>query len=561
MSKIVSFLGLLLLTACGQNKSPVIADLVITNANVITIDKNLPEAQAFAIKNNTFIYVGTTDLAKKLVGDKTLVLDMQGKTITPGFIDAHMHPRPIYPTEHRLGSVDLRPQNVKSMEELVEKLKEKAAITEKGQWVRGFRYEDTKLGRHPTREDLDKVSTDHPVVIRHSSGHVTVVNSYALKMANITKITPDPPGGSFGKSTDGTPNGICYEGAGKLIGKAGPELPEATLEEKVEGLERCFANFLEKGITGVVDASASPEKFRLYQAVRSNGSLLRVGVLIHNDYLNDLTNAHLQTGFGDEYLRIAGVKIFHGNSLSGRTCWLSSPYDKINPETGKKDYYGIPPGRSQRTLDSLINAIHSAGLLPAVHSNGDREIDMVLSAFEKALNSKPKEDHRFRIEHGSVATQPLLDRMKDIGVTLVPHSYVYEHGDKMVEYGKDRWDWMHVNKTAYEMGIPVAGNSDYGVSAADPLLRIQSMVTRKSAEGKVYGENQKVSPMTALKIWTMGSAYATFEEDIKGSISEGKLADFVVLSDDPLKVHMDSIKNIEVLQTYIAGQLVFDRNL
>ena len=248
-----------------------------------------------------------------------------------------------------------------------------------------------------------------------------------------------------------------------------------------------------------------------------------------------------------------------GNSLSGRTCWLYEPYEVANPKTGKKDYYGIPPGRSQEDLDRLVYNVHKAGFQVACHSNGDREIDMVLDAIEKALRKLPRDDHRHRIEHCSVVNPRILDRVRKFGVVLALHSYVYEHGDKMEDYGPRRWPMMHPNRSATEMGIHVAGNSDSPVSAAEPLLRIQSMVTRRTAEGRVYGPEQRVSAETAIRIWTMGSAYASFEEDIKGSIEVGKLADFVVLSKDPTAVPPDGIKDINVERTYVGGKLVFAR--
>ena len=195
------------------------------------------------------------------------------------------------------------------------------------------------------------------------------------------------------------------------------------------------------------------------------------------------------------------------------------------------------------------------------HSNGDREIDMVLDAIERALQKLPRIDHRHRIEHCSVANQRILERVKKLGVVLALHSYIYEHGDKMEEYGPSRWTMMHPNRSAIEMGIVVAGNSDSGVSAAHPMLRIQSMVTRMTAEGKVYGPEQKVSVDEAIWIWTMGSAYASFEEDIKGSIEVGKLADFVILSQDPNLVHPETIKEIVVEKTYVGGKLAYDHSL
>jgi predicted amidohydrolase YtcJ len=273
--------------------------------------------------------------------------------------------------------------------------------------------------------------------------------------------------------------------------------------------------------------------------------------MLRESHLDDLIRIRARDGLGDEHLRLGAIKLFHGNSLSGRTCWLSEPY------VDRPGDYGIPPARSQKDLDALILAIHKAGFQAAVHSNGDREIDMVLTAIERAQVSQPRSDARHRIEHASVATPPLLQRARRLGVVLALHSYIYEHGDKMEPYGAYRWGLMHPNRSALDLGIPVAGTSDWPVSAADPLLRIQDLVTRRSAEGKVYGPQQIIFPEEAITVWTLGSAYASFEEKVKGSIERGKLADFVVLSADPTRVASEAIRSIRVERTFIGGKCVF----
>ena len=540
---------------CGHVE---IADLVVINAKIITVDDLKPIAEAFAIKGDKFIAVGDSGDIKKYIGEKTKVINAHGKVITPGFVDAHLHVNPVYPEDHRLGNIDLTPPRISTMDDLIEILKKKAAITPKGLWVIGSRYYDTKLGHHPTKEDLDKVSTEHPVMISHSSGHISAVNSYALKMAKIDKNTPNPPGGSFDRDKNGEPNGVCRESAGGIVRKAGPKRPEADEKEELVGFLLCFKNFAAKGITSIGDAGMEPAKIKLYEKAYYAGQPVRVNAMISERYLNEAKTLKIDSGIPETNLRAKTIKVFHGNSLSGRTCWLSKPYEMINPETGKKDFYGIPPARSQQQLDSLMGAIQQAGFQIATHSNGDREIPMVLLAYERALAKYPNENHRNRIEHCSVVTDSILNVIKKDGVVMVTHSYEYEHGDKEEEYGDYRWNWMHPTASALKMGIHVAGHSDYSVSAANPMLRIQSMVTRKGSNGKVYGEAQKVSVEDAIKVWTLGSAYASFEEKIKGSIEKGKLADFVILSDDPRKVNPDSIMNIKVLKTVIGGKVAFE---
>ena len=525
------------------------ADLVVLGGNILTVDDARPVAEALAVRDSRFVAVGTDKEIRPFIGEKTRVIHAEGKTVTPGFYDAHLHPRAIYESDSPLAPVDCRPTSVKSIDALVAALKAKAEKTPKGNWVRGSRYEDTKLGRHPTRADLDNASTEHAIFIGHSSGHMGVFNSFALDAAGINAKTPDPDGGAFDRDENGVPNGICRESAVSLVRRKGPKRLQPTEKELLDGLRRQFDYYASRGITSVGIAGGSMSSVRRYRKVQEAGSRVRIYMMLRS--LTELKEQRKTGDLGDKRLKLGCVKMFHGNSLSGRTCWLYEPY------ANRKDYYGIPPARSQESLNKRIASIHDAGFQVAVHANGDREIDMVLDAIEYALKRNPRENHRHRIEHCSVVNERILKRIKDLGVVLAPHSYVYEHGDKMEAYGEGRWNWMHPNHSCVELGIPVAGNSDSSVSDAFPLLRMQSMATRRCVTGKVYGPKQRVTPMEALRIWTLGSAYASFDEKEKGSIGPGKLADFVVLSADPLKTPPEEIKDIPVEMTVIGGEEVW----
>lgn len=531
-----------------------LAELVVLNAHVITVDQQHPRAEAFAVHDGRFIRVGDRDDVATLIGETTQVIDAGGRTVTPGFNDAHLHPGPVYDWQSPLGKVPCDPEHVATINGLIEALRAKADITPPGQWVFGSRYQDTKLSRHPTRFDLDRASTEHPIYLTHSSGHIAAVNSLALELARITKDTPDPRGGSFDRLEDGTPNGVLRESAKSIVRNAGPEPPQATTEEKLGGYKRRFAEYLSKGITSIQVAGTSLSAVQFYRLLQSSGERIRIYAMLRPPDVKTLQRWKNEQGLGNEDLKLGAIKYFHGNSLSGRTCWLYEPY------ADRPDYFGIPPKASQEELNETVWQIHKAGLQASIHSNGDREIDMVLNAYEQALQRLPRKDHRHRIEHCSVVNTDILKRVKELGIVLALHSYVYEHGDKMEAYGAARWNWMHVNRTAIDLGIPVAGNSDSPVSAADPLLRIQSMVTRKSAEGKVYGDRQRTTVEQAIRVWTMGSAFASFDEHIKGSITVGKLADFVVLNRDPLSVPPDELKDIQVDITVIGGHVVYERS-
>jgi predicted amidohydrolase YtcJ len=546
MHRIISFL--LLASAAFA------ADAIYINGTVLTVDPSKPYAEAFAVTNGRFSAIGTTAEIRRLATPSTKIVDLKGMTVTPGFNDVHLHPTGVYEEDSPYYTPWLGPEKVHNMDELIAALKAKAAKTPKGQMVRGVRYQDTKLGRHPTRYDLDKASTEHPISISHSSGHITVVNSYILNASGITKDTKDPPGGSFDRDPDGTPNGVIRESAGRLLRRGydgGGDAPRIPYEAELEGHVKCFRIYAERGITSAGIAGGSPQSFRLYEAVRDAGGPVRMGFMYSQAAFSALQAVGIKSGFGDDRLRVTSIKVFHGNSMSGRTCWLSEEY------SDQPGYFGIPPARPQAELDKMFQDMHKAGFQIATHSNGDREIDMVLTAIERAQAANPRPDARHRIEHASVMNQSLLDRAKKAGVILVFHSYMWEHGDKLASYGEKRLAMIHPYRTAIDMGIHVAGHSDSTVSAADPLLRIQDMVSRKGENGVGYGINQRIGVEEAIKVWTLDGAYATFEEHDKGSITPGKLADFAVLRKDPRKVPPDTIKDIVVDATYVGGKNVW----
>ena len=535
-------------------KEPVIADWIVDAATVLTQNPKAPVATAFAVKDGRFLAVGATADVQKYAGPKTIRMSLAGKTVTPGFNDAHLHPSPLFEEDSENGNVALGPERVKTIPELIARLKKKAAATPKGMIINGFGFQDTKLGRFPTCQDLDQASTEHPIIIRHSSGHLAVANSLALKLGGVTRDTASPAGGTVGKDANGEPNGYLAESAQGLVRNVGVRPARPSDEETRAAYLTCFRQFAAKGITSAGVAGTDIRTIETWEAMAKSGTLpVRLNTMVSENGLATLVKRKSEVGLGDEMVHLGAVKMFHGNSLSGRTCWVSKPY------IDKPDFYGVPPARSQEQLNAAVLSVVKAGFQPCIHSNGDREIDMVLKAFENAQREFPRPDARYRIEHCSVITPELLARIKKQNVVIVPHSYEWEHGDKEEAYGAWRWDYMHPNGSALKLGIPFAGHSDYPVSAADPMLRIQCMVTRLSAEGKVYGAKQRVSPAAALAAWTTGSAFAEFTESQKGQIKAGMLADFIVLDQNPLKVKPDTLRTVQVLQTFVGGKRVFNR--
>jgi predicted amidohydrolase YtcJ len=528
-------------------------DTIVINAKVITVDKDRPAAEAFAVDNGRFTAVGSNAEILKLKTPSTKVIDLKGMTVTPGFNDVHVHPQEIFDEGSVYYRVWLGPDRAKTMDEFVVALTRKAAITPAGKIISGYGYNDQTLGRHPNRHDLDKVSITQPVVVTHGSGHITVVNSFVLQAAGITKETADPPGGAFDRDPDGTPNGVVRESARRLLSKGTQHSLLTTQmphDEELKGYMNCFRQYSARGITSVDIAGGGSSLFHAMQDLHDSNPV-RVGFMFTADNFDKLQEAGLQRGFGDDRLRLTALKTFQGNSLSGRTAWLSQAY------SDRPGYFGIPPARSQEQLDADYQKWWDAGWQVATHSNGDREIDMVLTAIERAEDKNPRPDARWRIEHASIMNQALLDRAKKDGVILVFHSYMWEYGNVLASYGPERLSMMHAYRTAIDMGIPVAGHSDSPISAAYPLLRIQDMVTRKSSQGAVMGGNQKITVDEAIKVWTLDGAYTTFEEKNKGSITPGKLADFVVLEKDPRTVDPEAIKDIILEATYLGGEKVY----
>ena len=345
-----------------------------------------------------------------------------------------------------------------------------------------------------------------------------------------------------------------------LFNKNQPSAFVSDLDSAVTGLENFYQQVLSQGITSFGDALVTKLIAEAYLVARPEDHGVRVNLMVDHEaldpaawaqHLDGLASKHSWDRVSNPWLRANTIKLFHGMSLSGRTARQYEHYYE------RPDYFGLEPQRNQAELDRLVKAIDKHGFQAAIHSNGDYEIDMVLNAIEKAVAGDTA-DHRHRIEHGSITNDQILNRMKILNVVLAPHSYIYEKGPMIEPYGEKLWSRMFANASSYELGIPIAANSDYPVSALSPLVRIQSLVTRTSKYGKTYAAEQALSVEQAVHAYTMGGAYASFEEDKKGSITVGKYADFVILSDDPRTVNPLNIKDIQIEATYSAGKLRFE---
>jgi hypothetical protein len=525
-------------------------DSALINANIITVDQQRPRAEAVAIHNGKFVAVGTTQEIQALIGTKTQVMDLKGKTVVPGFIDAHLHC--LSSGIRHVMAVDC---DLRSLAEIKNALRERAKTTPKGSWIQGFKFDDTKTAenRFLTRQDLDEVSTEHPIFVSHRGGHVYYLNSKAFAVAGITKDTPNPSGGEYKKDPKtGALTGIILERAADRF--RNELLPKVTPADRRAGLRLICQMFNQAGLTGVHDAMVDYTHLQTYQEGLAAGELtVRVYMLISHLHLDDLRRVGIRTGFGNDLLRIGGIKFVADGAISGRTAYLSKPY------IGSTDDRGIL-AMTQEELDEGARRAHEAGFQVCTHANGDTAIEMTLTAYEKALAAVPRPDARPRIEHCTLVSLSILERMKKIGCVATPFcTYVYYHGEKMKYYGEERLEWMFAQRSFLDYGIISTGASDYVPGPYEPLMGIQSCVTRTDSSGKVWGPSQKISVEEALRIYTLHGAYAGYEEQIKGSITVGKLADLVVLGADPLTVDPHTIKDILVEKTMVGGKVVYER--
>jgi predicted amidohydrolase YtcJ len=523
------------------------ADLIVVNARVYTSDQALPRAEAFAIKNGRFIAVGSTADIRNLATARTRVIDAAQATVTPGFIDTHCHVSGV----SELYSVNA---NVRRVRELQANLKAKTDKTPAGMWVSAVMFDDTKLDVPLTRRHLDEVSKEHPIVVGHRGGHTSWYNSKALELAGITKDTNDPEHGRFFRDESGELTGRVAELARNVFAKVGTRetfAPEQQRQRGREGMRYISELLTAAGLTSVHDAGADRDRILAYEDARANGELRhRACFLVRGtSTFEGFKAAGLYYGFGDEWIRIGGVKFAADGSASERTMRMSTPY------VGTNDY-GILT-MTQKEIDEAVEDAHRHNFRVAIHANGDVTIDMVLKAYEQVLAKYPRPDTRQRIEHCSLVNPSLIARIKAIGVIPTPFwTYAHYHGEKWKEYGNDKMQWMFAHKSFLEAGIRVPGASDYGPGPFEPLMALQSMVTRKDFSGNVWGPRQKVSVDEALTIATINGAYASHEEHVKGSIAPGKYADFVMLEKDPHDVNPDEIKEIKVLRTVVGGKTV-----
>jgi predicted amidohydrolase YtcJ len=541
-------------------------DLIVHNARVHTVNDALPKAQAFAVRAGRFVAVGGDDV-KGLAGKKTRVFDAKGMMVVPGFIDTHNHAGAGGAAftgnaggEGLLYDVHVgNPYEVEqvSIASIIAKLKTEALRLPPGTWVVGNFLDDTKLAdKRPLNvRDLDKVSSDHPVAVIHRGGHTMFVNGKAFQLAGVTKATPNPFGGTFDKDASGELNGRVTDRAMAALVKAGKheQFTPARRDKRVmDGVAFISAKFAQYGLTTVHHNENGA--LEAIQEQHRNGKLKhRVSYEVAGELLEAMIKNGLESGFGDEWIRL-GATFEHtvDGSLSERTMAMRQPYIGL-----PASYHGNLT-ESQEDLNKWCERVHRAHIQLNCHANGDVAIDRTLTAYERALKLYPRANARPKITHCSQVNPDLIRRMKALDVVpSVFSTYPYYNSDKFHFYGQETMQHMIALRTLLDAGIKAAAGSDFGPGPFSPLMAIQAMVTRTGWNGETWGASQKITLDEAIRVNTFNGAYNSREEKDKGSITAGKLADFVVLAEDLHSIEPSKIKDVKIVQTVVGGEVMY----
>jgi predicted amidohydrolase YtcJ len=537
-------------------------DAIFTGGHFITVDDSRPTASRVGVLGG--LVAGLDDDLDGCTAE--VVHDLQGHTVVPGMIDAHHH---LSANGQALLRLDLSPAQARTVADIARLVREWAQTLPPGKWVLGEGYDDTKLDRWPTRHDLDAAVPDRPVWIGHTSHHQGVLNTAAIRALGYDhpRDLPDVPSGFVGRDADGLPTGYLAERALDLVfAHLRPEPFEPFLEAIRAGSDAALA----MGLTGAVEAGISgrlvgngPDDLHVFQTAVDQG-LLRVrmtvmpeiGALHRVDRLEGLRlDLGLRSGLGDDRLRIGAVKVFSDGALTAHTAAMCEPYEGM-------DTSGILY-EDPEALHETIRAAHLAGWQVATHAIGDRAIETVLDGYERALKESPRRSTRHRIEHAGAATDADIARMARLGVVPVPQwRFLTAFGDMYEKaIGRERTERMYRARSYLNAGIELPGSSDCPVVSGSPIKGIHSLVNRTLPDGSTIAPQERVTVHEALRAYTYGSAHADHQEHRKGTISRGKLADFVVLSEDLYAVSPERIEHVEVVSTIVGGAVEHDTGL
>ncbi len=552
MKTIITVSGLVLILALSE--SPIFAqakaDIVVTNANIRTMDTKRTVARSLAVLNGKIIALGSDADTKSLVGPKTRVIDAKGKLVLPGFNDAHVH---FMETGSQLSSVDLR--TAKTPAEFVQRIRDFAAKLPKGRWILGGKWdhENWTPNALPTAAMIDAVTPDNPVFIDRLDGHMALANSLAMRLAKVNKDTKDVDGGLIVRDVAGNPNGIFKDAAMGYIDRV---IPDPSWEEKLEAAQVATEHAASLGVTSVTDVSAGTD-VGVYQELMSQGKLkTRIyGCSTLSDYKRwERTGLHY--AFGNAMLRVGCLKGYADGSLGSTTAWLFEPYLDDPKSTGLA-------GEEIPRIPDEVLAADKAGLQVNIHAIGDKANATILDIYERTITANGARDRRFRIEHAQHLRQQDIPRFGKLRVVASMQPF------HIIDDG--RWAWKRLDekrlkgtyafRTLLDTGAVLAFGSDSPVAPLNPLFGVYAAVTRRTLDDKNpngWIPEQKITIDETVRAFTFGSAYAEFQDDIKGTLEVGKLADFVILSDDIFTIDQVKIWDVKVLMTIVDGKVAYE---
>ncbi|MEX2356038.1 MAG: amidohydrolase [Thermaerobacterales bacterium] len=537
------------------------ADLIFVRGQVVTVDPQDRVVSALAVRGDRIVYVGDDRGALAWKGSGTRVVDLEGRTLTPGLIDAHCH---LVGEGSIDDTIDLKWPAVKSIAAIKVRVAEAARQQPPGTWIRGRGYNQNKLTeqRHPTRADLDPVAPEHPVILTRTCGHITACNTLALKAAGLALAEPDPQGGIFDRDSEGRLNGVCRETARERARVASA----FTAGELRSHYRTACWSYVRQGVTSAHDMGrpvTTPDLMRWHM---EDDLPLRVFAFVSNtvdDGLLPDEGGPLCFLQGGPMFRVGHYKLFADGSSSGPTAATREPYT-VDPENCGILIY------TQEEIDAMYRRANRLGWPTSAHAVGDRGIEMVLNGQERAMLDRPRGgvdlspaysvNPRHRIEHCAMAFPDLRARLRRSGVVPVAQAvFLYEFGDGYVrDYGPERGGLMMPCKSFLREGIPVAGSSDAPVTSSSVLLGLSTTCTRRSQSGQVIGREECLTPLEAIRIYTLHGAYAEFQEDVKGSLEVGKLADLTVFSQPLLDVNPVEWPDLDVDMTVVGGRLLHE---
>ena len=533
------------LAACQPAEEPVIkipADLILSNGKIVSVDEEFSIHSTIVVSDGKVVELGDASLLDKY--EAVTVRDLDGKTLIPGFIDSHTH---ISGDPQRYINLS----EITSIAEMQDLIRAKAEELGAGEWITGYGWSEDELaeGRKPLRGDLDIAAPRNPVTLTRAGGHSAVVSTSALGLAEINNNTPDPEGGVIERDENGVANGIIRERQ-NIVGRL---VPDSTYEELLASLEINLGNLLAKGITSITDASTAPDEYAMWEELygKPDVKLPRSALQFQWFDPEGISEVKERVGDGNEFLRIGPIKVFADGGFTGPAAFTKEPYLNQGDYRG---YLNMPA----EELVAHINEIHDAGWQMGVHAIGDAAIELVVDTLADALTRNPREDHRTYLNHFSMRpSDETMETMAEHGIHITQQpNFTYTLEGRYVA-NLDGWRLEHNNPLRSPMnhGIHVAISSD--ILPIGPLVGIYAAVTRKGMSGRVFGADEAISIEEAIAGYTIKGAYLSFEEDIKGSLEPGKLADMVVLSDDILIIDPEEIMDIEIEQTYVGGELVY----